>query len=156
MRAEHSGFNVELDLDLDEAVGTVVMVPEEMGRVFLNLLDNALQALRQKAGEEPGFAPVLRVESRPWGKGARVRIIDNGPGIPEAARTKIFEPFFTTKPTGEGTGLGLSLAYEIVVHGHGGELSVETREGEGTTFTVGLTGHAPPQAAHAAVRETIS
>ncbi|WP_412068020.1 sensor histidine kinase [Rubrivirga sp. IMCC43871] len=156
MRAEHSGFNVELDLDLDEAVGTVVMVPEEMGRVFLNLLDNALQALRQKAGEVPGFAPVLRVESRPWGKGARVRITDNGPGIPEAARTKIFEPFFTTKPTGEGTGLGLSLAYEIVVHGHGGELSVETVEGEGTTFTVGLTGQAPAQTAHTAVRETIS
>ncbi|WP_412063584.1 sensor histidine kinase [Rubrivirga sp. IMCC45206] len=157
MRAEHSGFNVELDLDLDEAVGTVVMVPEEMGRVFLNLLDNALQALRERAAAgEPGFAPVLRVESRPWGKGARVRITDNGPGIPEGARTKIFEPFFTTKPTGEGTGLGLSLAYEIVVHGHGGELTVETEEGEGTTFTVGLTGLAPPKAMPAPVREATS
>ena len=117
------------------------MVPEEMGRVFLNLLDNALQALRQrKAAEGDGFEPRLTVRSRAWGEGARVEIEDNGPGIPEDARARVFEPFFTTKPTGEGTGLGLSLAYEIVVHGHGGELSVETEEGVGTTFTVGLPG----------------
>ena len=143
MRAEHTGFNVEIVTDLDPAVGEVEMVPEEMGRVFLNLLDNALQAMRSRAGE-PGYEPVLTVRSRPWGDGGvRVEVADNGTGIPEAARERVFEPFFTTKPTGEGTGLGLSLAYEIVVHGHGGELDVETAEGEGTTFTVSLPGQIP-------------
>ena len=140
MRAEHTGFNVDIQTDLDPAVGEVEMVPEEMGRVFLNLLDNALQAMRSRAGE-PGYEPVLRVRSRPWGEdGVQVEIADNGTGIPEDVKAKIFEPFFTTKPTGEGTGLGLSLAYEIVVHGHGGQLAVETAEGEGTTFTVSLPG----------------
>ncbi len=144
MRAEHSGFNVDIQTDLDGAVGDVVMVPEEMGRVFLNLLDNALQALRQRAETDAGFQPRLTVTSRPWGDGgARVEITDNGTGIPPDVRDRIFEPFFTTKPTGEGTGLGLSLAYEIVVHGHGGELAVETEEGQGTTFVVALPGADP-------------
>ena len=142
MRAEHSGFNVDIQTDLDEQVGEVLMVPEEMGRVFLNLLDNALQAMRKRAesSDEP-YDPVLSVRSRPWkGKGVRVEIGDNGTGISDEAREHVFEPFFTTKPSGEGTGLGLSLAYEIVVHGHGGKLSVETEEGAGTTFTVLLPG----------------
>ncbi len=154
MRAEHSGFNVDLQTTLDPSVGDVVMVPEEMGRVFLNLLDNALQALRQRAAAEgDGFQPVLTVTSEAWGEGgARVRVADNGTGIPDEARERVFEPFFTTKPTGEGTGLGLSLAYEIVVHGHAGELSVETADGVGTTFTVVLPGEgaAVPSAAEAA------
>ena len=142
MRAEHSGFNVDLQVTLDPDVKEVQMVPEEMGRVFLNLLDNALQALRARAAREAeGFAPVLTVTSRPWGRdGVRVDIGDNGTGISDEAREHVFEPFFTTKPTGEGTGLGLSLAYEIIVHGHGGELTVETEEGVGTTFTVKLPG----------------
>ncbi|PAP77923.1 hypothetical protein BSZ37_16500 [Rubrivirga marina] len=144
MRAEHTGFNVDIQTDFDAEVGEVVMVPEEMGRVFLNLLDNALQALRARAAEAPDFDPTLTVTSRPWGDGGvRVEIADNGIGISPEVRDRIFEPFFTTKPTGEGTGLGLSLAYEIVVHGHSGELSVETEEGEGTTFVVCLPG-APP------------
>jgi len=145
MRAEHSGFNVDIETDLSPEIGEVVMVPEEMGRVFLNLLDNALQAVRQRAeAEDAGYKPLLRVRSRPWREvGARVEITDNGTGISEDARARVFEPFFTTKPTGEGTGLGLSLAYEIVVHGHGGELALETVEGEGTTFIVSLPGVAP-------------
>ena len=145
MRAEHSGFNVDIQTELDPAVGEIEMVPEEMGRVFLNLLDNALQAMRSRAADAgPTYTPVLRVVSEPWGeRGARVSISDNGMGIPESARARVFEPFFTTKPTGEGTGLGLSLAYEIVVHGHGGELTVETEEGVGTTFTVSLPSDAP-------------
>ena len=148
MRAEHSGFNVEIVTDLDPAVGEVEMVPEEMGRVFLNLLDNALQATRSRAASEgEGYEPVLTVRSVPWGDaGVRVTIGDNGTGIPPDARARIFEPFFTTKPTGEGTGLGLSLAYEIVVHGHGGTLEVETASGVGTTFTVSLPGYDPTDA----------
>ena len=157
MRAEHAGFNVDIETDLSPEVGQVVMVPEEMGRVFLNLLDNALQAVRKRAaGAGDGYRPRLTVRSRPWGPaGARVEVADNGTGIPAEAQARVFEPFFTTKPSGEGTGLGLSLAYEIVVHGHGGELSVDTAEGEGTTFTVALPGEAveapdgAPQAARA-------
>ncbi|MEM0962575.1 MAG: ATP-binding protein [Bacteroidota bacterium] len=140
-RASHSGFNVDIQLELDDAVQEVLMVPEEMGRVFLNLLDNALQALRQRADAEPGFTPVLRVTTRPWqDDGVSVSVQDNGSGIPAEVRDRIFEPFFTTKPTGEGTGLGLSLAYEIVVHGHGGYLKVNSRQDDGTTFTVQLPG----------------
>ena len=147
MRAEHSGFNVDLQTDLDPAVGEVEMVPEEMGRVFLNLLDNALQALRQRAASAgDGYEPTLTVTSRPWGEGGvRVQIADNGTGIPEEARERVFEPFFTTKPTGEGTGLGLSLTYEIVVHGHGGRLDVESAVGDGTSFIIFLP-DAPPEA----------
>ena len=149
MRAEHVGFNVDIRKDFDPAVGEVSMVPEEMGRVFLNLLDNALQALRTRAAGDDAFEPRLTVVSRPLPEGgAEVRIADNGTGIPEDARERIFEPFFTTKASGEGTGLGLSLAYEIVVHGHGGALDVDSEEGEGTTFTVRLPGaSAEPDAA---------
>ncbi|MDT0631989.1 ATP-binding protein [Rubrivirga sp. S365] len=145
MRAEHTGFNVEIEKSLDPAVGDVEMVPEEMGRVFLNLLDNALQATRERAADgEPDYAPRLSVATRPLPRGgAEVRVSDNGRGIPDDVLDRIFEPFFTTKPTGEGTGLGLSLTYEIVVHGHGGTLDVETAEGEGTTFVVSLPGEDP-------------
>ena len=145
MRAEHTGFYVEIVKDLDPAIGEIEMVPEEMGRVFLNLLDNALQAVRARAAHEGrGYTPRLTVttEAQPAG-GAEIRITDNGTGIPQGALERIFEPFFTTKATGEGTGLGLSLTYEIVVHGHGGALDVETVEGEGTTFLVTLPAKAP-------------
>ena len=145
MRAEHTGFNVEIKKDLGPEVGEVEMVPEEMGRVFLNLLDNALQAVRMRASEAgDDYRPRLTVTScrRDDGR-VEVRIADNGPGVPEAARERIFEPFFTTKPTGEGTGLGLSLTYEIVVHGHGGQLELLTTEGEGSTFVVTLPEKAP-------------
>ena len=93
-----------------------------------------------RAGTESAdYVPRLNVSTRRLGADrVEVRVADNGPGIPEAARERIFEPFFTTKPTGEGTGLGLSLTYEIVVHGHGGTLDLETAEGEGTTFIVTL------------------
>ncbi len=148
MRAEHTGFYVDVTKDLDPEVGQIPMVPEEMGRAFLNLLDNALQAVRARAASEgDGYVPRLtvRTAARPDG-GAEVRIADNGNGIPDEVRERIFEPFFTTKPTGEGTGLGLSLTYEIVVHGHGGTLDVETAEGEGTTFVVTLPAEAPDTA----------
>ncbi|MEM0961895.1 MAG: ATP-binding protein [Bacteroidota bacterium] len=150
MRAEHTGFHVEIDKRFDHEVGEVAMVPEEMGRVFLNLLDNALQAVRMRAASESGdYAPRLTVSTRRLGADrVEVRVADNGPGVPEADRERIFEPFFTTKPTGEGTGLGLSLTYEIVVHGHGGTLDLETTEGEGTAFIVTLP-EAGPEATEA-------
>ncbi len=152
MRATHSGFHVDLATHLDPAVGEVEMVPEEMGRVFINLLDNAFSAVRLRAAAgEPGYTPRVRVETRatPDG-GVRVTVADNGTGMPPDVRARIFEPFFTTKPSGEGTGLGLSLSYDIVVLGHGGTLAVDSREGEGTTFTVTLPGHwTPPEATDA-------
>ena len=140
MRAEHSGFNVDLVRAYDAAVGEVEMVPEEMGRVFLNLLDNAFAAVREReiAAGGPGgaFAPRVVVRTVKTATGVAVSVQDNGTGMSPEVKAKIFEPFFTTKPTGEGTGLGLSLTYEIVVHGHGGQLGLETAPGDGSTFTV--------------------
>ncbi|GAB5537624.1 MAG: hypothetical protein Rubg2KO_38730 [Rubricoccaceae bacterium] len=146
MRANHTGFNVDITKDFDPELPEIEMVPEEMGRVFLNLLDNALAATRSRAqGTHSDYQPALTVRTRtlPGRDHIAVYIEDNGTGIPEEAREKIFEPFFTTKPTGEGTGLGLSLTYEIVVHGHGGGLDVDSTDGEGTTFIVRLPVTAP-------------
>ncbi len=140
MRAEHAGFNVDLVRDYAADVGDVEMVPEEMGRVFLNLLDNAFAAVREReiAGTGPGFEPRVVIRTRRLAAGVTVTIEDNGTGMTPDVRTKVFEPFFTTKPTGEGTGLGLSLTYEIVVHGHSGTLALDTEAGRGTAFTVTL------------------
>ena len=146
MRATHTGFNVDITQDFDPDLPEIEMVPEEMGRVFLNLLDNALAAVRTRATSASSeYRPALTVQTRslPQENAIAVRIQDNGTGIPEDAREKIFEPFFTTKPTGEGTGLGLSLTYEIVVHGHGGALEVESEDGVGTAFIVTLPVTAP-------------
>jgi signal transduction histidine kinase len=140
MRAEHQSFNVEVVRDYDEALGEVAIVPEELGRVFLNLLDNAFSATRTHAPEAPeGWEPRVRVATRALASGAaEVRVEDNGPGIAPEIRDQIFQPFFTTKPTGEGTGLGLSLSYEIVVNGHDGELLVEDSPGGGAAFVLRL------------------
>ena len=151
MRAEHQSFEVEIVRDYDEGVGEVAIVPEELGRVFLNLLDNAFAATRVRAGREgaapeasgggagEAYAPRVRVATRALADGrAEVRVEDNGAGIAPEHRDQIFQPFFTTKPTGEGTGLGLSLSYEIVVNGHDGELAVEEAPGGGAAFVVRL------------------
>jgi signal transduction histidine kinase len=128
----------------DPAVREVDLIPQEIGRVLLNLLSNAFYAVHaRKLAENGQYAPLVRVETRRAGGQVEVRIRDNGPGIPAALREKIFEPFFTTKPAGEGTGLGLSMSYDIVTQGHGGSLSVESAEGEGTTFIVRLPGRTP-------------
>jgi len=114
-----------------------------MGRVFLNLLDNAFDSVRarteaaRQAGVE-GYQPYVRVATQRGDGVVLIRIEDNGTGIPERLQERVFEPFFTTKRSGEGTGLGLSLAYEIVTAGHGGSMEVVTAEGVGTTFTITL------------------
>ena len=140
MRARQPDFNVTLERDYDEAVGTLEVVPQEMGRVLLNLLNNAFYAVYERRLALDGtFEPRVSVSTRALGDRLEIRVEDNGGGIPEAIRDRIFEPFFTTKPTGSGnTGLGLSLSYEIVTQGHGGTLSVESEEGEGATFVVSL------------------
>jgi len=143
-RAEEDGFELTIERDLDDSIGKVEIVPQEMGRVFMNLIGNAFDALREERGLrwEEGEGPTITVStskaSGPNFTGIEIRISDNGPGIPEEIQSKIFEPFFTTKPTGSGTGLGLSMSYDIVTKGHGGSLEVESVEGDGASFIITL------------------
>jgi signal transduction histidine kinase len=132
IRARIPEFNIEIAKDLDESVGEIRVAPQEIGRVLLNLLSNAFDAVSEHD------QPVVRVQTRRAADAIEIRVADNGPGIPVNLRQKIYEPFFTTKPTGSGTGLGLSLSYDIITQGYGGTLSVECEEGEATTFIVTL------------------
>jgi signal transduction histidine kinase len=137
-RARRPGFRPSVRIDLHPDTGAVEMVPQEIGRVVINLLDNAFDATRQRASKEgTDYVPSVTVTTRRVADGVEIGVQDNGPGIPESVRTRIFEPFFTTKPTGEGTGLGLSLAYDIVTKGHRGALTFESN-GTGTTFRLRL------------------
>jgi signal transduction histidine kinase len=139
LRAKDKSFNASMETDFDEAVGTVDVIPQDIGRVLLNLVTNAFHAVTERKKHTPGeYDPRVTVKSRRTDKGAEICVIDNGGGIPEAIREKIFQPFFTTKPTGEGTGLGLSMSYDIISKGHGGQLTLETTEGEGTIFKIVL------------------
>jgi signal transduction histidine kinase len=142
LRAKNKDFNAKTQLNLDPEVGVVEVVAQDLGRVLLNLINNAFYAVTQKkqsGAAESGFEPTVKVSTLKTPKGdIEIRIQDNGTGIPEAIRAKIFQPFFTTKPTGQGTGLGLSLTYDIITKGHGGTIDVETREDEGTTFVIHL------------------
>jgi len=166
-RAQMAGSNCVIERDLGD-VGRVMMVPQEIGRVLLNLLGNAFDAVLERESGREGerengvttaigtpegrtadalspYIPTVRVSTRRVGNAVAIRVADNGPGIPDAIKVKIFEPFFTTKPTGSGTGLGLSLSYDIVTQGHGGTLRVESKEGRGATFIVTLhEGNGPP------------
>jgi two-component system NtrC family sensor kinase len=124
------GTTVAIETELDPHVGVVNVVPQDLSRVFLNLATNAVHALRNRPN------PQIRLTTCDLGDEVEIRIRDNGAGIPKAVRDRIFDPFFTTKPAGEGAGLGLSLAHDIVVQEHGGEISVESEEGEFTEFTI--------------------
>ena len=139
MLAQHSDFGVEIERDLDVAIGTVEMSAQEMGRALINVLNNAFDAVHKKRqSASSSYRPKVRVDTRQVDNGVEIRVQDNGPGIPSEIKEKIFEPFFTTKPTGSGTGLGLSLAYDIVTQGHAGMMTVESKEGEGATFVITL------------------
>jgi signal transduction histidine kinase len=139
MKVRHPDFAPALTLDLAGDTGAVEVAPQEIGRVFINLLDNALDATRRRAEEAcDGYVPAVTVSTRRGADGAEMRVADNGPGMPPEIREKVFEPFFTTKPAGEGIGLGLSLAYDIVTQGHGGTLTVASDPGEGSRFTLVL------------------
>ena len=131
---------MDIEEDYDSRLPKIEVIPQEISRVFLNVLSNGFQAVRKRSLEQEGSAykPTVRVRTLQKLQGIEIRIRDNGPGIPEAIREKIFQPFFTTKPTGEGTGLGLSLSYDIVVKGHRGEIGVDSEEGVFTEFTVTL------------------
>jgi signal transduction histidine kinase len=139
LRAKDKNFNAVFETSLDPAVGKIKVIPQDIGRVVLNILNNAFYAVSEKkktAGES--YQPSVRVSTKRSGNQVIMEIMDNGNGMPESVREKIFQPFFTTKPTGKGTGLGLSLSYEIVTKGHGGSLEVESKEGEMTRFIIKL------------------
>ncbi|WP_188563923.1 sensor histidine kinase [Hymenobacter frigidus] len=139
LRAKDKTFNAALETDFAPALPPVEAAGADLGRLLLNLFGNAFYAVqkRQQTGEL-GYAPTVRMTMQQAGGQVEIRVADNGTGIPAAVREKIFQPFFTTKPTGEGTGLGLSLSHDIIAQGHGGSLAVESREGAGTTFSVAL------------------
>lgn len=137
-RARDKSFNTDFKLELDPNLPKINVVASDIGRMILNLVNNAFYAVGEKAksGIE-GYKPEVIVRSRKTEKGVELSVKDNGNGIPDSIKEKIFQPFFTTKPTGSGTGLGLSLSYDIA-KAHGGELKVESEEGEGTEFTINL------------------
>ncbi len=138
-RAQELNFNVQIEAEYDDAVGRLEVIPQEMGRVFINLLNNAFYAVHEKAGTlGTDYVPTVSVRTKNRGDRVEIRVRDNGTGIPPKVRQRIFEPFFSTKPTGTGTGLGLSLSYDIVVQGHGGTLTVESEAGAFTEFTITL------------------
>ena len=139
MRAKNKAFNASIQTHFDEGIGSISVVPQDIGRVLLNLYNNAFYAVQEKTAKLNGsFEPVVSVSTLRDGNNIVIVVKDNGTGVPEQIAGKIFQPFFTTKPTGEGTGLGLSLSYDIVTKGHGGELRVVSEEGEGTAFEVQL------------------
>jgi two-component system, NtrC family, sensor kinase len=147
-RAEKSGFNITLQRDLDPDAGLIDLYPQEITRVFLNLISNGFYAAtkRKEAGEE-SFEPTLSASTKSLGNRVEIRIRDNGTGIPLEVKEKMFNPFFTTKPAGEGTGLGLSMSHDIVVKQHGGKIDVDTKPGVFTEFIITLprTGAAQAQ-----------
>jgi signal transduction histidine kinase len=139
-RAQDQSFNVTLRKDLDPAAGMIEIIPQDVSRALLNLFSNGFYATQKRRREDsnPGYQPTLAVATRRAHGMVEISVRDNGTGIPAHVVEKIFTPFFTTKPPGEGTGLGLSLSYDIIVHEHGGVLEVDTREGEYTQFIVRL------------------
>ena len=149
-RASDADFQVEVVRDFDVGAGEAEIVPQEFGRVLINLLTNAFHAVgeRSRTAEGP-YTPTVTARTRRAGDQVAVEIADNGTGISDAVKAKIFEPFFTTKASGEGTGLGLSLAHDIVTQVHGGRMELESTEGEGTVFRVVVPATAADQAAPA-------
>jgi signal transduction histidine kinase len=139
LRAKDKDFNAELVTNFDAGLPKANIVPQDISRVLLNLFNNAFYAVNQKmkiAGV--GYKPEVTVITSSEKGNIIIKVKDNGNGIPDVIKDKIMQPFFTTKPTGEGTGLGLSLSYDIVVKGHGGSISMDTKEGEFTEFTITL------------------
>ncbi len=147
LRAKDKSFNADFKTDFDPDLPKIMVIPQDIGRVLLNLINNAFYAVseRQKnltgfrnlSGLQETYKPTVTVTTKNLGDRIEISVKDNGDGIPEEIKNKIFQPFFTTKPTGQGTGLGLSLSYDIV-KAHGGELKLETKEGEGSIFIIQL------------------
>ena len=140
LRAKEKSFHATMNTDYDRSIDNIPIVPQDIGRVLLNLYNNAFYAVSEKKLQIPeGYEPVVSVITRKLNGRVEILVKDNGNGIPQKLIGKIFQPFFTTKPAGEGTGLGLSLSYDII-KAHGGEIKVETKEGEFTEFLIQLPG----------------
>ncbi|TMI65896.1 MAG: tetratricopeptide repeat protein [Bacteroidetes bacterium] len=136
LRAKDKSFNATMKTDFDENIGNINIIPQDIGRVILNLINNAFYVVDEKKKSGiGGYEPTVSVSTKKMNGKVEISVKDNGNGIPQKVLDKIFQPFFTTKPTGQGTGLGLSLSYDIV-KAHGGELNVETKEGEGSEFII--------------------
>jgi signal transduction histidine kinase len=139
LRAKDKTFNAKFETEFDNNIGKINIISQDIGRVLVNLINNAFYAVSERKKQESnGYEPTVTVYTKKIADKIEIKVKDNGNGIPQKVLDKIFQPFFTTKPTGQGTGLGLSLAYDIVTKGHGGELKVETREGEGSEFIIQL------------------
>ncbi len=139
LRAKDHAFNANLKTDFDQGIGTIRGIPQDLGRVLLNLYNNAFYAVNEKRkSSKSDYEPTVTVTTRKSGNRLFITVSDNGSGIPQNVVDKIFQPFFTTKPTGQGTGLGLSLSYDII-KAHGGQITVETvKENDGTKFIIEL------------------
>jgi signal transduction histidine kinase len=138
-RAQDQSFNITMERDFDQHLAPIEIVPQDLMRMFLNLIGNGFYAANKQRSETDGtFRPVLKVTTRDFGDAIEIRVRDNGIGILPEHREKLFQPFFTTKPTGEGTGLGLSISFDIVTQQHGGTITVDSEVGEFTEFTVRL------------------
>lgn len=138
LRAKDKSFKANYKTDFDPSLPKINVVPQEIGRVILNLINNAFYTVNEKGKEDiPGYMPIVMVATKKEDKKVIISIQDNGKGIPEKLKGKVFQPFFTTKPTGQGTGLGLSLSYDIVKM-HGGEIQVKSKEEEGTEIRIVL------------------
>ena len=136
LRAKDKSFNATMETNFDENIGKINIIPQDIGRVILNLITNAFYATNEKKNhDQMGYEPTVTVTTKKEADKVFVSVKDNGNGIPKKVLDKIFQPFFTTKPTGQGTGLGLSLSYDII-KAHGGDLKVETNEGEGSQFII--------------------
>jgi len=136
LRAKDKSFNATTKTDFDNSIGKISVVPQDLGRVIFNLTNNAFYAVNEKQKQDfKGYEPTVTISTAKHNGKIEIKVKDNGNGIPQQILDKIFQPFFTTKPTGQGTGLGLSLAYDII-KAHYGEIKVESRQGEGTTFLI--------------------
>ena len=138
LRAKDKSLNVTTKTEFDDNIDKVSIIPQDIGRVILNLINNAFYAVDEKKKQNlNGYEPIVSLSTKKNNGKVEIKVSDNGNGIPQKVLDKIFQPFFTTKPTGQGTGLGLSLSYDIV-KAHGGELKVETKVGEGSEFIIEL------------------
>ena len=139
-RAKDPEFTIAFEREFDPKAGSAEVAPQEISRVLVNLFQNAFDAVGERAsnGAPPGFRPTLYVSTRDLGDHVELRVRDNGAGIPDAVMDKVFNPFFTTKSAGSGTGLGLSLSYDIVVQQHLGRMTVSSKVNDHTEFTITL------------------
>ena len=139
MRATDNTFNIKLESEYDPELGPVTVIPQDLSRVFLNMINNAFYSTAQKKKElADAYFPVLKVSTKNLGNTVEIKIRDNGKGMPATVAEKVFNPFFTTKPAGSGTGLGLSISFDIIVQQHQGQISVNSVEGEYAEFIITL------------------